>query len=81
MVASRWEMWSSLEGGRSCAIGEGEGIAEWKSEKELLEQERAEGEESDETLKRPMVGSAMGSQFPWEILSYCKGNCGPSGQD
>ena len=39
MVASRWEMWSSLEGGRSCAIGEGEGIAEWKSEKELPEWE------------------------------------------
>ena len=81
MVASRWEMRSSLEGRRSCAIGEGEGIAEWKSEKELPERERAEGEESDETLKRPMVGSMMGSQFPWEILSYCKGNCRPSSQD
>ena len=39
MVALRWEMQSSLEGGRSCAIGEGEGIAKWKSEKELPEQE------------------------------------------
>ena len=81
MVALRWEMRSSLEGRRSCAIGEGEGIAEWKSEKELPERERAEGEESDETLKQPMVGSAMGSQFPLEILSYCKGNYGSSGQD
>jgi len=50
MVASRWEMRSSLEGGRSCAIGKGEGIAEWKSRKGLPEQKRAEGEESDETL-------------------------------
>ena len=75
------EMRSSLEGRRSCAIGEGEGIAEWKSEKGLPEQEQAEGEELDETLKWPMVSSMMGSQFPWEILSYCKGNCRPSSQD
>jgi len=39
-----------LEGGRSCAIRKGEGIAEWKSRKGLPEREQAEGEESDETL-------------------------------